>query len=80
MNDGFFNFLVATDQLDEFIGSKQTTNNKIPNSIMNEIISLAEDYNNDLITADEVQDVLMRLEKESNINYENLYKIFKENI
>ena len=54
-NNDFFNFLVATDQVDEFLGYK------LPEEIKEELNKLAEDYNNDLINDDEVQDVLMEL-------------------
>ena len=73
-NDEFFNFLVATDQVDEFLGYK------LPQEIKEELNKLAEDYNNDLITDDEVQDVLMGIELKNRINYEVLYKYFKEQL
>jgi len=73
-NDEFFNFLVATDQVDEFLGYK------LPQEIKEELNKLAEDYNNDLITDDEVQDVLMGIELKNQINYEVLYKYFKEQL
>ena len=74
MKDDLFNFLVATDQIDEFLGYK------LPQKIKEEIEKLAEDYNNDLITDDEVQDVLMGIELKNRINYEVLYKYFKEQL
>lgn len=74
MKDDLFNFLVATDQIDEFLGYK------LPQKIKEEIEKLAEDYNNDLITDDEVQDVLMGIELKNQINYEVLYKYFKEQL
>lgn len=74
MKDDLFNFLVATDQIDEFLGYK------LPQNIKEEIEKLAEDYNNDLITDDEVQDVLMGIELKNQINYEVLYKYFKEQL
>ena len=74
MKDGLFNFLVATDQVDEFLGYK------LPQEIKEELNKLAEDYNNDLITDDEVQDVLMGIELKNRINYEVLYKYFKEQL
>ena len=73
-NDDFFNFLVATDQVDEFLGYK------LPEEIKEELNKLAEDYNNDLITDDEVQDVLMGIELKRQINYEVLFKYFKEQL
>ena len=74
MKDDLFNFLVATDQIDEFLGYK------LPEEIKTELNKLAEDYNNDLITDDEVQDVLMGIELKNQINYEVLYKYFKEQL
>ena len=74
MKDDLFNFLVATDQVDEFLGYK------LPQEIKEELNKLAEDYNNDLITDDEVQDVLMGIELKNQINYEVLYKYFKEQL
>ena len=73
-NNDFFNFLVATDQVDEFLGYK------LPEDIKDELNKLAEDYNNDLINDDEVQDVLMGIELSKQINYEVLYKYFKEQL
>ena len=73
-NNDFFNFLVATDQVDEFLGYK------LPEEIKEELNKLAEDYNNDLINDDEVQDVLMGIELSKQINYEVLYKYFKEQL
>ena len=70
----FFNFLVATDQVDEFLGYK------LPEEIKEELNKLAEDYKNDLINDDEVQDVLMGIELSRQINYEVLYKYFKEQL
>ena len=73
-NDDFFNFLVATDQVDEFLGYK------LPQDVKEELNKLAEDYNNDLINDDEVQDVLMGIELSKQINYEVLYKYFREQL
>lgn len=73
-NNDFFNFLVATDQVDDFLGYK------LPEEIKEELNKLAEDYNNDLINDDEVQDVLMGIELSKQINYEVLYKYFKEQL
>ena len=74
MKDDLFNFLVATDQIDEFLGYK------LPEEIKEELNKLAEDYNNDLITDDEVQDVLMGIELKRQINYEVLFKYFREQL
>lgn len=73
-NNDFFDFLVATDQVDEFLGYK------LPQTIKDEIDKLADDYKNDLITDDEVQDVLMGNELKNQINYEVLFKYFKEQL
>lgn len=73
-NDEFFNFLVATDQVDEFLGYK------LPQEIKEKLNKLAEDYNNNLINDDEVQDVLMGIELSKQVNYEVLYKYFKEQL
>lgn len=74
MKDDLFNFLVATDQVDEFLGYK------LPQEIKEELNKLAEDYNNNLINDDEVQDVLMGIELSKQINYEVLFKYFKEQL
>ena len=71
-NDEFFNFLVATDYVDEFLGYK------LPQEIKEELNKLAEDYNNNLINDDEVQDVLMCIELIKQINYEVLLKYYKD--
>lgn len=73
-NDDFFQFLVGTDQIDDFLGYK------LPDSVKEEINNIAEDYKNDIITDDEVQDVLMGLELKYQINYEVLFKYFKEQL
>ena len=52
----------------------------MPEEIKEELNKLAEDYNNDLINDDEVQDVLMGIELSKQINYEVLYKYFKEQL
>jgi hypothetical protein len=43
MKDDLFNFLVATDQIDEFLGYK------LPQKIKEEIEKLAEDYNSNIL-------------------------------
>ena len=73
-NDELFNFLIATDQVDEFLGYR------LPQEIKEELNKLAEDYNNNLINDDEVQDVLMGIELSKQVNYEVLYKYFKEQL
>lgn len=74
MNDDLFNYLVATDNLDEFLGYE------LPQEIKAKINDLATDYKNEMINVDEIQDVLMAIEKEYKINYELLYKYFKEQL
>lgn len=74
MNDELFNYLVATDNLDEFLGYE------LPQEIKVKINDLATDYKNGMINDDEIQDVLMAIEKEYKINYELLYKYFKEQL
>lgn len=74
MNDDLFNYLVATDNLDEFLGYE------LPQEIKVKINDLATDYKNEMINDDEIQDVLMAIEKEYKINYELLYKYFKEQL
>ena len=73
-NDDLFNYLVATDNLDNFLGYK------IQQKIKDEIIEIAEDYKKDLINDDELQDILMGLEIKYNINYEVLFSFLKEQI
>ena len=74
MNDELFNYLVATDNLDEFLGYE------LPQEIKVKINDLATDYKNEMINDDEIQDVLMAIEKEYKINYELLFKYFKEQL
>lgn len=73
-NDDLFNYLVATDNLDDFLGYE------IPTKIKEEVIEIVEDYKKDLINNDELQDILMGLEKKYNINYEILINFFKEQL
>ena len=74
MKDELFDYLVATDTLDEFLGLE------LPKEIKEEIYNLVVDYKNEIISDDEVQDVLMGIELKSKINYELLYKYFKEQL
>lgn len=73
-NDDLFNYLVATDNLDDFLGYE------IPTKIKEEVIEIVEDCKKDLINNDELQDILMGLEKKYNINYEILINFFKEQL
>lgn len=72
--DKLFDYLVATNQLDEFLGYE------LPQEIKNELEELAKSYKNDEITDDEIQDVIMGIELKSNISYEILFNYFKEQI
>lgn len=74
MKDDLLNYLIATDQLDEFLGYE------LPKNIKVKIRKLAQEYKKDIINDDEIQDVLMAIEKEYKINYELLYKYFKEQL
>lgn len=74
MNDELFNYLVATDNLDEFLGYE------LPQEIKIKINDLATDYKKEMINDDEIQDVLMAIEKEYKINYELLYEYFREQL
>lgn len=73
-SDNLFNYLVATDNLDDFLGYK------IPQKIKEEIIEIADDYKKDLINDDELQNILMGLEMKYNINYEILVNFLKEQL
>lgn len=54
------------------------TNDKIlDKQIKDEIKSLADDFNNDIITEGDVEDVLMAFELSHKLDYEELYKFFK---
>ncbi len=73
-NKDLFNYLVATDSLDEFLGYE------LPSKLKEELDNLVADYKKERITDDEIQDVLMGIEKMYNINYEILYNYFKEQL
>ena len=72
--DKLFDYLVATNQLDEFLGYE------LPQEVKKELEELAKSYKNDEITDDEIQDVIMGTELKSNISYEILFNYFKEQI
>ena len=74
MNDDLFNYLVATDELDDFLGYE------LPNEVKTRIDKVVIDYKNELINDNEIQDILMEIELEYKINYELLYKYFKEQL
>lgn len=74
MNDDLFNYLVATDELDDFLGYE------LPNEVKTRIDKVVIDYKNELINDSEIQDILMAIELEYKINYELLYKYFKEQL
>ncbi len=72
--DKLFDYLVATNQLDEFLGYE------LPQEVKKELEELTKSYKNDEITDDEIQDVIMGIELKSNISYEILFNYFKEQI
>ena len=72
MKDDFFNFLVATDQVDEFLGYE------LPWKIKEQIKNIAIKYKTEKITAEEVQDALREIELKKMINYNVLYNYFQE--
>ena len=74
MNDDLFNYLIATDTLDDFLGYK------LPKEVKIKIDSIVIDYKNDLINDDEIQDILMGLEVKYKISYEILFNYFKEQL
>ena len=71
-NDDFFNFLVATDQVDEFLGYE------LPWEIKEQIKEIAINYKTEKITAEEVQEALRKIELKKMINYNVLYDYFQE--
>lgn len=73
-DDKLFDYLVATDSLDQFLGYE------LPNNIKKELIDLSVDYKNELITDDEIQDVIMGMEIKYKVNYETLFDFFKEQL
>lgn len=73
-SDKLFDYLVATDSLDEFLGLD------LPDSIKQEIDKLVKDYKRNIINEDEIQDVLMGMEIQYKINYELLFNYFKKQL
>ncbi len=73
-SDKLFDYLVATDSLDEFLGFD------LPDSIKQEIDKLVKDYKRNIINEDEIQDVLMGMEIQYKINYELLFNYFKKQL
>ena len=73
-SDQLFDYLVATDSLDEFLGLD------LPDSIKQEIDKLVKDYKRNIINEDEIQDVLMGMEIQYKINYELLFNYFKKQL
>lgn len=73
-NDKLLDYLIATDSLDQFLGYE------LPDNIKKELISVADDYKKELITDDEIQDVIMGMEIKYKINYEILFEFFKEQL
>ncbi len=72
--DKLFDYLVATNQLDDFLGYE------IPQEIKNYLEELAISFKKDELTDEEIQDIIMKIELKSNINYEMLFNYFKEQL
>ena len=66
MNDDFLNYLLATNQIDNFF------DNEIPEYIQEGINILAEEYENDKIDEENVSKTLKNIESNNNISYKNL--------
>lgn len=66
------------------MGNKQeiifSIDKMLDQQIKMEIEGISKEFNRDLITEDEVQDVLMGLELSYKLDYELLYEFFKNNI
>jgi hypothetical protein len=71
MRDDYFNFLVATDTLDDFLGKEDM------DTILNE---LANNYINNLLTKKETQNKLKYLATRFDVDYNELKKVFNEMI
>lgn len=72
--DKLFDYLVATNQLDDFLGYE------ILQEIKNYLEELAISFKKDELTDEEIQDIIMKIELKSNINYEMLFNYFKEQL
>ena len=72
--DKLFDYLVATNHLDDFLGYE------IPQEIKNYLEELAISFKKDELTGEEIQDIIMKIESKSNISYEMLINYFKEQL
>lgn len=73
-NDKLFDYLVATDKIDEFLGYE------IPQHIKNKINELVINYNNDFIGNEKVYDILRKISLNYKINYDLLINYFNEQL
>lgn len=73
-NDKLFDYLVATDKIDEFLGYE------IPQHIKNKINELVINYNNDFIGNEKVYDILRKISLKYKINYDLLINYFNEQL
>ena len=73
-NDKLFDYLVATDKIDEFLGYE------IPQHIKNKINELVINYNNDFIDNEKVYDILRKISLKYKINYDLLINYFNEQL
>ena len=74
MNDDFLNYLLATNQIDNFF------DNEIPEYIQEGINILAEEYENDKIDEENVSKTLKNIESNNNISYKKLIKYFNNKL
>ena len=74
MNDDFLNYLLATNQIDNFF------DNEIPENIQEEINIIAEKYENDKIDEENVSKMLKNIEANNNISYKKLIKYFNNKL
>ena len=74
MNDDFLNYLLATNQIDNFF------DNEIPENIQEEINIIAEKYENDKIDEENVSKMLKNIESNNNISYKKLIKYFNNKL
>ena len=74
MYNDFFDYLVSTDSLDEFLGYE------ISDNIKREIMLLANDYNKGLKREEEIISILNEISLNNGISYEYLNNYFKEYI
>ena len=72
--DKFFDYLVATDKLDDFLGYE------IPQEIKNYLKELAKSFKKNELIDEEIRDIIMKVELKSNISYEILFNYFKEQL